>query len=356
MNSGRSFAVLMVVAGLLPAQVRRAPQGTPDPQEQYRIAGRALRQNTAEVEQLLDMRMRHDLGLITALDEHLVRIDRPLTTREMSIQQAELKSVEDANQYIRAQLQKLAAQASLLAEAAKQNSEEPDPGQLVPQPGSAMRNRPRTTSVANSGVNASMPTPAAPVGEMANGRVSPEDLGALALDPLQAQIHGSKDHLRVAKALFKVGLALVDRADEVRAQERWDVAKELDLRAKIKLDLAITELQPLLQAKEPDFVTLFYLGRCRELLFRYSERHEGLSLATAPSEFQARAQKVREPFLQISARDVKKTGTAGAVEVLGLWGQAATTAMEHFRWINVHAGYDQSPKIASLTWPGEDPQ
>jgi len=340
----------------LPAQLRSTTQGVPDAREQYRIADRALRQNTAEVEQLLDMRMRHDLGLMTSLDEHVVRIDRPLTTREMSIQQAELKSVEDSNQYIRTQLQKLAAQASLLAEAAKQNTEQSDEGQIMPQAGSAMRNRPRTTGVANSGSDMPMQAPAAPGVEMANSRVSPEDLGALALDPLQAQIHGSKDHLRVAKALFKVGLALVDRGEELRAQERLDAAKDLDGRAKIKLDLAIAELKPLLQAKEPDFVSLFYLGRCRELLFRYSERHEGLSLETSPSDFQRREQEVRDPFLQISARDVKKTGAAGTVEVLGLWGQAAKTAMEHFRWMNVNAGYDQSPKIKSLTWPGEDPQ
>ncbi|MGK0205236.1 MAG: hypothetical protein ACI9S9_004324 [Planctomycetota bacterium] len=39
--------------------------------------------------------------------------------------------------------------------------------------------------------------------------------------------------------------------------------------------------------------------------------------------------------------------------MIGLWGQAAKTAMEHFRWMNVHSGFDQTAKIQSLTWPGE---
>jgi hypothetical protein len=27
--------------------------------------------------------------------------------------------------------------------------------------------------------------------------------------------------------------------------------------------------------------------------------------------------------------------------------------MEHFRWMNLHAGYDAAPAIEALTWPGE---
>lgn len=337
-----------------------AAQGTVEVHDQYRIADRALRQNTAEVEQLLDMRMRHDLGLLGALDEELVRVDKPLTTREMSLQRGELEKLDNDTQYLRTQYQKLAAQARLLAEAAKAAAEPADDGQLIPSAGRRMetgsRMNPGSPNAAGErgGMDLSGMMPAAPSGETSRSHVSPEDLGALALDPLRAQIHGSKDHLRVAKALFKVGLALVERGEELRSQGRAEAAKDLDERAKIKLDLAIVELQPLLDAKEPDFVSLFYLGRCRELLFRYSERHEGLSLEKTQAEFQRREQLVRDPFLQISARDVQKTGAAETVEVLGLWGQAAKTAMEHFRWMNINAGYDQGPKIQSLTWPGED--
>jgi hypothetical protein len=346
-------AALLILSGVVMAQAK------PDAHEQYRVTDRALQQNTAEVEQLLDMRMRHDLGLLGALDENIVRIERPLTTREMSLQRGELEKLDNDTQYLRTQYQKLATQARLLAEAAKAAAEPVDFGQSIPSPGSVLGsgstagNQPPINRAAGSQSQSTLRMPAAPAGETAKSRVSPEDLGALALDPLRAQIHGSKDHLRVAKALFKVGLALVDRGDELREQGRDAAAKDLDERAKIKLELAITELKPLIAAQDPDFVSLFYLGRCRELLFRFSERHEGLSLSANPSEFQRREQEVRDPFLQISARDVLKNGPAGAVETLGLWGQAAKTAMEHFRWMNVNAGFDQSPKIKSLTWPGE---
>ncbi|MGK0264821.1 MAG: hypothetical protein ACI8UD_003483, partial [Planctomycetota bacterium] len=73
-------------------------------------------------------------------------------------------------------------------------------------------------------------------------------------------------------------------------------------------------------------------------------------------EFTRREQDVRDPFLQITARDIRKTGIDGATEVLGLWGQAAKTAMEHFRWMNVHSGFDETATIQSLTWPGEHNQ
>tara|TARA_R110002072_G_scaffold174303_4_gene329467 strand:- start:80391 stop:81443 length:1053 start_codon:yes stop_codon:yes gene_type:complete len=322
-----------------------------DEHEQFRVTERALRQNSAEVEHLLDLRMRHDLGLIAGLDENIVRIEKPMNTREMSVGRRELEKLQNDTQYYRTQYERLAAQARLLAAAANSANEQyPVVGRSVPAAGSSIGDRePVTTRPIAS---PRTPTPAAPGVETAPQRGGSNNFGSLTLDPLKAQIHGSTDHLRVAKALFKVGQALLERAEELRSQGQPQAAKELDARAKIKLDLAVTELAPLLKSKEPDFVSLFYLGRCREQLFRYSERYDGLALDTAQREFQRREQEVRDPFLQITARDVVKTGVA-ETEVLGLWGQAAKTAMEHFRWMNVHAGFDQTAKIQSLTWPGE---
>lgn len=345
MNAVRAMLMTVSVCATLVAQT--------DEHEQYRVTDRALRQNTAEVEHLLDLRMRHDLGLIAELDENIVRIDKPMTTREMSLQRRELEKIQNDTQYYRSQYQKLAAQARLLAEAAKSEVAVPQVGQRVPVIGSS--NTGRKPAMTTPQMRSPQNVPAAPGVETAPTEIRPQDLGSLALDPLRAQIHGSTDHLRVAKALFKVGKALVERAEELREQGRVDVATELDARAKVKLDLAIVELGPLLKRQEPDFVSLFYLGRCRELLFRHSERYEGLSLDTAQREFQRREQEVRDPFLQITARDVQKTEDVGT-EVLGLWGQAAKTAMEHFRWMNVHSGFDQTQKIQSLTWPGEHNQ
>jgi hypothetical protein len=141
-----------------------------------------------------------------------------------------------------------------------------------------------------------------------------------------------------------------------REQQQEEVARDLDLRAKERLVRAVDELKPLLDATEPPFPALFYLGRSRELLFRLSQRYDGLSLATSTSDYQRREQSVREPFLAIAARDVRKTGERAEIEVLGAWGKAAQSAMEHFRWMNLHAGYDPGAAIQALTWPGEHDQ
>jgi hypothetical protein len=239
---------------------------------------------------------------------------------------------------------------------ARESAAEPDPGQFVPvpSPGARVSSNGANARPNPSRLNQGSRMPAAPAGESQASKVEPSDLGSLALDPLRAQIHGSKDHQRVAQSLFKAGQALMDRAVSLRAQGRAEAARELDDRGRERLLRAVDELQPLLQEKQPPFVSLFYLGRCRELLFRYSQRHEGLSLEASRRAFNQRAQEVRDPFLQISARDVSKGGESGDVETLGPWGQAAKTAMEHFRWMNINSRYDATAKIEALTWPGAD--
>lgn len=343
-------SLLVVVTSVLTSSlVAQGDQETVD--EQYRTADRALQNTSAEVESLIDLRMRHDLGLVAELDDRLVRVENPATPREMATQRRELSELTKSTDYFRGEYEKLRAKVKLLNDAATAAGNRADVGEMIPPTGSS---RPRQITKASNPTPETMP--AAPGVEMATSTVERADLGALALDPLRAQIHGSKDHLRVAQALFKVGQALMDRGEELRKQGRIEVARELDDRAKARLERAIKELDPLMAEQEPAYVVLFYLGRCRELMFRYSEHHENLSLAAVPTEYSKRRASVREPFLQISARDVKKIGAAGGVEVLGSWGQAAKTAMEHFRWMNTNATYDATNRIKALTWPGEDRQ
>lgn len=342
----------VVVLSLLLQSV--VAQGDPkEVAERYRNAGRALQNSTAEVADLIELRMRHDLGLVTELEDSVVRVEEPTTPRLMSRQGRALEKIKQENDFFRGQYEKLRAKVKLLNDAAQATSEGEDVGQAIPAIGSSLpgpRGRQPGTGTSPRAM------PAAPGVETKPSRVGREDLGSLALDPLKAQIHGSKDHMRVAQALFKVGQALMDRGAELRGQGRSDVARELDFRAKARLDRAIKELEPLSSKKDPDYVVLFYLGRCRELLFRFSERHEGLSLESDAGEYSRRRQLVREPFLKITARDVKKSGAAGTVEVLGSWGQAAKTAVEHFRWMNTNASFDALQRIEALTWPGEDRQ
>lgn len=322
--------------------------------EQKRLAQRALQNTRSEVDRLIDMRLRHDLGLLPALADDVVRVDTSMSTRDMDRMRNELADIQARNTVLAGEYDAVRRLVADLHQKARSESSQPDPGQFVPVPSTGARVGSSNVARRNVQPPPGGNVPAAPGVEMQPSRVEASDLGPLALDPLQAQIHGSKDHQRVAQSLFKAGQALMDRASSLRTRGRAEAARQLDDRARERLLRAIDELQPLLQPDEPPFVSLFYLGRCRELLFRYSERHEGLSLESSRREFNQRAQEVRDPFLQISARDVQKSGESGEVETLGPWGQAAKTAMGHFRWMNINSLYDATTKIEALTWPGAE--
>ena len=179
---------------------------------------------------------------------------------------------------------------------------------------------------------------------------------ATELDPVRAHIHGSRDHVRVARALFEAGRALMDRARAADAAGQGEVAAALDAQAVERLQRAVDELAPVLECDEPAVQALFQLGRCRELLFRLDERRGGLTLASSPAEYHRREQQVRAPFLAIVLRDVRRIGDRADIEVMGAWGMAAQVAMEHFRWMNLHGSYDARDTIEALTWPGQRPE
>lgn len=337
------------------AQEGSAP-GNPDLQR----AQRDLQQNKSEVDRLVEMRLRHDLGLPGDGDGSEFRPSTPTSSEETERARQELRDHDAATASLLQRYNKLKAQADQLhAETQARTLDEAKAREfVVVPPANTMPVRMRPDDP-----RAPFPTiePAMPAGESA--AAVPATLPSSAvptvfdvvLDPIRGQIHGSGDHQRVAQALFKAGQALMDRAQGAREQRQEEVARDLDARAKERLVRAVDELAPLLQATEPPFPALFYLGRTRELLFRLSERYDGLSLAASTGDYQRREQEVREPFLAITARDVRKSGTRGEVEVLGAWGKAAQSAMEHFRWMNLHAGYEPRAAIEALTWPGEHP-
>jgi len=321
---------------------------------------RALEQNKNEVSRLLEMRLRHDLGL--PAEEHESGTYRPtsvVSTESVERQRQELRDEDAATAALLERYKKLKGEVDQLqAETKARAAAAAQARELVVPPANVTPTRASTrrTPVAEGVV------PSAPIGESAAPEPAPQQPVAvpavvdLGLDPVRGQIHGSGDHQRVAQALFKAGQVLMDRAEVAREQKQDAQARELDSRAKERLVRAIDELAPLLKEKEPSYAALFYLGRCRELLFRMSQRYDNLSLQNSTRDWQQREQEVREPFLAITARDVAKKGERGEIEVLGPWGMAAQTAMEHFRWLNLNGGYDPRPTIEALTWPGERQQ
>jgi hypothetical protein len=301
---------------------------------------RELLENRSEVERLIDLRLRHGLGQplesggVVRANGAAEAMDQ--LVREQGEQEARTSALREQYDKLRAAVEQRRAAALL------QPDSEGCEQQLGGMPVAPIEKTPPEQP-------AVLPA-APPVASPGEPVVAPQD------PPQGAQIRGSSDPERVARALLRVGQALMDRATLARDQGDAELAKEIDTRAAQQLQQALEQLAPIVKDGEPPFGALFTEGQCRELLFRYSERNEGLSLAGSTREYQRREQEVREPFLAIAARDVARTGARQEVGVPGSWGMAAQAAMEHFRWMNLHGGYSRLAAIEALTWPGERDQ
>lgn len=348
MNARFPFlAAVCFVAALVSAQqndkVGRSPELL---RAELDACKRDLELRRSEADRLLDLRIRHDLGLPT--DSEL-EWSRPITTISLvpgKTPDRQLAEEEAATALLQSRLDKLTLQvdrikAENLAKAPKPKGDE---WLTVPVPG--------TTSVnASSQPQGQL---AAPMAESkAQGSASPPSVQVVAnLDPVRAQIDGSQDHAQVAAALLKAGQSLMDRAESLRRQGQSTAADQCDDAARERLQRAAQELTPA-DGREPPLADLFCLGKCREMLFRISERREGLSLSANTSEYQRREQEVREPFLAITARDVE---LRDGHEQPGVFGRAAQTALEHFRWVNLHRGFATKTPLDSITWPQQTPK
>ncbi|MCR9244989.1 MAG: hypothetical protein NXI31_08145 [bacterium] len=347
----RTLLVTALGAGLL-------AQGIRDPQEEWRRAQRRLQQNRAEVDRLVDMRFRHDLGL-PAAEDPTRPTGRPMSTLQKERMLRDLRDQEGQNVALSSRFNDLRRQFEELRQEAVASAERKadEAFVVVPSAGTArpQQRHPMPAMETNSG-GISSPGEFQPNPGSSGSGLQPLPAGsspAVQLTRVRGQIRGSDDHLRVAQSLFKAGQALMDVADDAREEGDVKTAESYDQRAKERLERAIAELEPLLAKPAPEYAALFCKGRCLELLFRHSERYDSLSLRRTTRLYQQREQEVRDAFLAISARDVKKTGENGTVEVLGSWGMAANAAVEHFRWLNLHGAYQPVTPIAEITWPGE---
>jgi hypothetical protein len=321
---------------------------------------RDLQSSRSELDRLIDLRRRHDLGLPPEEDPTAPRTPAPLSSEQRERLQTELREQESATASMLERWNRLRSMAEQLRAEVAERATMPRPEEpfaVVPPPGSpAPRLAAGGGTTPRPGSQPPGPEPtSAPEGSRPANAASPAAEPAR-LPPPRALIHGSSDHLRVGEALCLAGQDLVLRAEVARTAGQDEVARQLDHEAKERLQRALAELEPLLTAATPPLAALFFQGRCRELLFRHAERYDGLSLGRAPREFQQREQEVRDPFLAITARDVEKQGKRGEIEVLGTWGRAAQAAMEHFRWTNVHGTWQPKIPIESIQWSGEQGQ
>lgn len=390
-----TFVAALALAAAAAAQGQGPSRS--DAAEMQRVE-RMLQQSRAEAERLLEQRLRHDLGLIPSAgvdaSEKTFKPTMPATSEAVDRMQLELREEEAATALMRESYEKLRAtvdqaQADAAAKAADNPPLHPllavpSAGRPVPtrasqarrdteaalaganvattpdhattKPSTAPAAHPADAPLAVVAPNAAHPATSGDAPHAATAPVKPATpsvtAGAPQLEPPQAQIHGSTDHRRIAQALFKAGQLLADEAQATAAAGDETQAVALAARSTERLRRALDALAPLLQQKEPAFEALFCQGRTLELLFRNSERFEGLNFASSRSEWQKREQEVRKPWLQIAARDKQPTGANGKDDEAGPWGRAAQAAVAHFDWTNLYGAYDARKAIESITWPG----
>lgn len=346
-TSGLATLQAQGIGGIVgPARGGRTNQGDPPGAELAR-AQRELEQNQAVLDRLLDLRLRHDLGLSAGGVADEVGVGTSIASGGLDRARQLLREEEQATADLSARYEKMRQMVEQLrAEATARALRQRQQEEWITVPTAGVASRQAVLPAAPAGEGRRGPSGGA---DGAEDQV-PVSVVQRNLLPVKQVVEGSDDHSLVAQALFKAAQAMVDRAALLRAQGQAAAALQLDQEAKATLQRAGDELKPLLGEAAPPFPALFLLGRCREQLFRLDERLEGLSPRRDAREFQRREQDVREPFLQIAARDVERRGDRQTAEVLGLWGRAAQSAMEHFRWMNLNGGFQPRTALESIQW------
>jgi hypothetical protein len=345
---GGGWLAVVALGGALVAQINdQKPDHGRNAKVELQRSQRELQQVRGEADTLLDLRLRHDLGLPMPEGDDLFRFDGTVTTEghekaQKQLQGEDLTTAGLLQRYNRLKTQVDDLKAAAAAAQQKQQKDEPE-WVMVPRTGEPPKKpQPRVDAARPDATTSD----AQPPPDTVEPRRS-EPIVTANLEPIRGQVQGSGDAGRIARALYRAGQALLDEAEVQRRQQQSAVADELDARAKERLRRAVDALQPLTTVAEPALIDLFYRGKCLEALFRLDERHENLDLRSNPKEFQRREEEVRQPFIAIRARDVT---VKNKVEVLGAWALAAQTATEHFRWINLHAGFKPKTPLESITW------
>ncbi|MCY2957541.1 MAG: hypothetical protein NT107_10935 [Planctomycetota bacterium] len=342
----RTLLALTLQTAIAAAQDQQAKQAAPNPDQlraDLATFRRDLSLRQSDIERLLELRIRHDFGLPIDSDAEVFSAPfAPVVTngkpveRQLAEADATVSVLQSRFDTMQQQVDRM--KAANLARGQKQTHG--DEWITLPVAG------------ASSAQGAELAAPVGEHGLAAKTVGEPLQVHVVAnLGPIRGQIDGSKDHMQIAAALFRAGQVLAEHAENLRQQGQGAAAQPCDDAAKERLQRAVTELEETTSQQNPPFPELFYLGKCRELLFRIAERRDGLSLRNDTREFQRREQEVRDPFIAITARDVE---TVDGREQPGAFGRAAQTALEHFRWMNLHRGFAPKIPLDSITWPTQN--
>jgi hypothetical protein len=217
--NGRALAFAFTALCLADAAAQQAQaQHPPDPaQVRAELARlqRDLETRRADGDRLLELRIRHDLGLPIDEDVDCFRGDAPANPTPARTAERQLANEDAATAQLLARAKQLEEQVDRLkgeATSRAQQRHKDDEWLTMPVAGAPMGSGQQPSGQQASGQQQGQP-PAAPAGETA-----PPMRVVQNLDPIRAQIDGSRDRPRIALALFKAGQALMDRAEALRQQ------------------------------------------------------------------------------------------------------------------------------------------
>lgn len=286
-------------------------------------------------QRLLDLRIRHDMGLPVhgdhyfVLPEDLAAMSGDQATEQLKNEEAEVSSLMDRLESLRTEL----------GLRRKELPRSPDiaPGERwisVPVVGSLPDTTWRSLESPQSRSQAGLEeaTGATP------GPMDPEVL---------AVIRGSTNHSAVAGSLYSLAASLLRAARRLREEGRVEEARSLDEKARVRLEFALRELEPLVSVANPTLVDLFHQGKCLEERFNLDTRYTGLKDSRNSKVYAERYEAMRQPFLVIRSRD---QSVVDGNQRLGSWAQSADTALRLIQWMNDFGDYKPTIEIDSIQW------
>ena len=302
-------------------------------QERLRRLREQLQTRQTEEQHLLDLRIRLDMGLPVyspPVTENVRAMPIDQAKQQLIREEAEVSSLMDRLESLRSEL-----------------------GGRKPSP--------RTRQGASPGLEYEIPMPGGPPQPLPpwNPTPSPEPrpqrgtrfaegrVPAPINDDPVIMIRGSPNRSAVARSLYNVAASYLRAAKRLREEGNIEEARELDDKARVRLEIALRELEPLVAVDNPAYVDLFHQGKCLEEQFHLDTLYAGLKDPRNSRAYAVRYEAMRQPFLAIRTRDQE---VVDGKKTRGPFGQSAENALRHIQWMSDFGDYIPTIEIDSIHW------
>ncbi len=160
-------------------------------------------------------------------------------------------------------------------------------------------------------------------------------------------IRGSPNRSAVAGSLFNVAASYLRAAKKFREEGNIEQARSLDDKARVRLEIALRELEPLISVETPTYIDLFHQGKCLEEQLNLDSLYAGLKDPRNSRVYAERYEAMRQPFLAIRTRDQE---VVDGKKRLGSFGLSAESALRHIQWMSDYGDYMPTIEIDSIHW------